>query len=69
MKKYTVSQDFVHGRQSYHVGNPAEFHPLTGEALKSNGLLIDYSPPNPPEPGRESSASRPGRVSRKQTAS
>lgn len=68
MKKYIVAQDFTHNGASYSVGETPPFSELTGDALKRAGLLIDYSPPNPPAPGRVSSASRPGRVSRKQTA-
>lgn len=67
MKKYTAVQDFTHNRSDYVTGQPCEFSEVTGEALKRHGLLIDYSPPNFPEPGRALSASLPGRASRKRT--
>ena len=68
MKKYTVVQGFSHNRADYVTGQPCEFSEVTGEALKRAGLLMDYSPPNFPAPGCESSASLPGRVSRKRTS-
>jgi len=67
LKRYLVTTDFEHGRASYREGQTVDMHEVTGEALKANRLLIDYKPPNPPQPVRESSASRPGRASRKQT--
>ena len=69
MKRYLVTSDFEHGRASYREGQTVDMHEVTGDALKSAGLLIDYKPPNPQQPVRESSASRPGRASRKQTPS
>jgi len=69
MKRYTVATDFQHGTHSYSEGEAVDFHESTGDALKANGLIIDYKPPGFPQPVREQSASRPGRVSRKQTSS
>jgi hypothetical protein len=70
-KLYTVVQQFAHGSQTYAPGpNPVALHHEIGAALKNAGLVIDYAPANPPEPVREqSSASRPGRRSIKQTLS
>ena len=62
-----VVQEFTHNRSDYVTGQPCEFSDVTGEALKRHGLLMDYSPPNFPVPGCESSASHPGRASRKRT--
>jgi hypothetical protein len=67
MKRYLVTTDFEHGRASYREGQQIDMHEVTGDALKANGLLIDYKPPNPPQAVRASSASRPARASRKQT--
>lgn len=69
MKRYLVASDFEHGRTSYREGQVVDLQEVTAEALKANRLLIDYKPPNPQQPVRESSASRPGRRSTKQTAS
>ena len=70
MIPYTIIQPFAHDRASYAPGHsrPVWFSKQTGEALKRNGLVIDYRPPDFPAPDREpSSASRPGQASQKQT--
>ena len=69
MKRYTVALDFQHGNVSYSEGEQVDFHESTGDALKANGLLIDYKPPGFPQPVRAPSASRPGRASHKRTLS
>lgn len=68
-KRYTVVDDFEHDRRSYKRGQTVDFHESTGEDLKRNGLLLDYVAPtsDPQPPVRESSASRPGRLSLKRT--
>lgn len=70
LKRYIVVHAFQHGAGSYREGSQVDFHESVGDQLMRRGLLLDYVAPtlDPQPPVRESSASRPGRASRKQTS-